>query len=253
MLLVLEGISWASLGEFEKARASLEKSLSYARGIEDLASIAVALHFHGTMFWLQGDGKTAARYLQEALPSLEKVGNVMLLGGCWANLGLACLLQGDYQAAAQHIDKGLEIQQNCGVMAFLANFYWVKGWLETETGHLVEARRDLEESLRLAMAHKERCSEAGAKIYLGRAMGKGEDPNYIEAEQSLRDGMRIFEELRLKPCIAQGCLFLSELYIDTGHKAKALQSLTKAEKSFSEMGMDYWLQRTQGLLEKLQA
>lgn len=253
MLLVLEGISWASLGEFEKARASLEKSLSYARGIEDLASIAVALHFHGTMFWLQGDGKTAARYLQEALPSLEKVGNVMLLGGCWANLGLACLLQGDYQAAAQHIDKGLEIQQNCGVMAFLANFYWVKGWLETETGHLVEARRDLEESLRLAMAHKERCSEAGAKIYLGRAMGKGEDPNYIEAEQSLRDGMQIYEELGLKPWIAQGCLFLGELYIDTGHKAKALNNLKKAEAAFSEMGMDYWLQRTQGLLEKIQA
>ena len=253
MLLAWGGISWAHLGEFEKARASLEKSLSYARGIEDLASTTFALQLSGTVFWMQGDGKTAARYLQEALTSLEKVGNSMMLGGCWGNLAAALILQGDCQAAAECLDKGLELQQRSGVTPFLSNFYWVKGWIEIEAGQSSEARGHLEESLRLAVANRERSVEGLAGIYLGRAISREANPNYIEAEQSIVQGMRIFEELEMKLWIAQGRLFLSEIYDDMGHKAKALNNLKKAEKSFSEMGMDYWLQRTQGLLEKLQA
>ena len=36
-----------------------------------------------------------------------------------------------------------------------------------------------------------------------------------------------------------------------GHKDEALETLTKAQEMFQEMGMDYWLRRTQEALERL--
>ena len=37
-----------------------------------------------------------------------------------------------------------------------------------------------------------------------------------------------------------------------GHKDDALETLTKAQEMFREMGMDYWLRRTQEVLERVQ-
>ncbi len=39
---------------------------------------------------------------------------------------------------------------------------------------------------------------------------------------------------------------------DIGQKEKALETLKKAEAAFQEIGMDYWLRRTQEVLERVQ-
>jgi hypothetical protein len=44
---------------------------------------------------------------------------------------------------------------------------------------------------------------------------------------------------------------LGELYADTGQKEKALEHLKKAEERFQEMGMRYWLAKTQEVLAGL--
>jgi hypothetical protein len=41
------------------------------------------------------------------------------------------------------------------------------------------------------------------------------------------------------------------MYADTGQKDKALETLRTADKLFQEMGMDYWLAKTQEVLESL--
>ncbi len=48
-----------------------------------------------------------------------------------------------------------------------------------------------------------------------------------------------------------GYLFLGELYLDTGQKEKALENLKKAGGMFKEMGMDYWLAKTDEVLKRL--
>lgn len=47
-------------------------------------------------------------------------------------------------------------------------------------------------------------------------------------------------------------LHLGESYTDTGQKEKALENLKKAEAEFRDMGMDYYLRRTQEVLERVQ-
>jgi hypothetical protein len=58
------------------------------------------------------------------------------------------------------------------------------------------------------------------------------------------------DELKAKPAYAQGYFFLGELYADTGQRDKAREHLIKAEEMFRGMGMDYWLDKTQEVLER---
>jgi len=62
----------------------------------------------------------------------------------------------------------------------------------------------------------------------------------------------ILDEMKLKPWSATGYLSLGELYADMGQKKKALETLKKAEGMMQEMGMDYWLRRTQEVLERIE-
>ena len=74
-----------------------------------------------------------------------------------------------------------------------------------------------------------------------------------EAEQHIRQGIRIVNELGMKPFEMVGYLYLGELFIYANEREKALEILERAEKAFQEMGMDYWLTRTQKILSKVGA
>jgi len=67
------------------------------------------------------------------------------------------------------------------------------------------------------------------------------------------NGLKILDELGMKPDHSSGTFFIGELYADAGQKEKGLDNLKKAESMFQEMGMDYWLARTRKLLESLEA
>ena len=90
-----------------------------------------------------------------------------------------------------------------------------------------------------------------SRAYLGWILGKKDPSQDGKAEKYISHGIKIFEELKLKPLLFQGYRLLGELYADTGQREKSLINLKKAEGMFKEMGMDYYLAKTQGLLEKL--
>jgi class 3 adenylate cyclase len=64
-------------------------------------------------------------------------------------------------------------------------------------------------------------------------------------------GLEFIYEKQLKPYYAQGYLFLGGLYLNKGSKGKAVKNLKMAEEMFQEMRMDYWLKKTQKVLERL--
>ena len=74
------------------------------------------------------------------------------------------------------------------------------------------------------------------------------------AEQQIRNGITIVEELRHKAFSAIGKLFLGELFADAGMKKEAMENLKKAEAMHLEMKVtpkSYWLKRAQDALAKL--
>ena len=90
------------------------------------------------------------------------------------------------------------------------------------------------------------------KVALGRILGKADLSQTDKAEEYILQGTEILHELQLKPFCSEGYLYLGDLYADIGQGDKALENLRKAEAMFQEMGMDYWLRRTQSVLDRLQ-
>ena len=93
--------------------------------------------------------------------------------------------------------------------------------------------------------------EGISKIWLGRILGRAKRSEVSKVTQQIYEGIKILDELKIKPYSAQGYLFLGELYADRGEKTKALENLKKAEGMFQEMGMGYWQTRTQEILGRL--
>jgi len=73
-----------------------------------------------------------------------------------------------------------------------------------------------------------------------------------KAAEYILKGMRILDELKIKPIYVLGYSFLGELYTNVGQKEKALENLKKAEAMYQKMGMHHQLAQTKKLLETLQ-
>jgi len=86
---------------------------------------------------------------------------------------------------------------------------------------------------------------------LGRILGKTDPSQSDKAEECILKGIKILDKMNIKPWYSEGYFCLGELYADTGKREKALENLKKAEKMFQEMGIDYWLARTQGVIGRL--
>ena len=88
-------------------------------------------------------------------------------------------------------------------------------------------------------------------MWQGRVLGKAKPSQVSRAKESIIHGMKLCEELKLRPFYAEGHFLLGELYADNGHSAIALENLQRAMEMFQEMGMDYWLGKTRDVLERL--
>jgi len=86
---------------------------------------------------------------------------------------------------------------------------------------------------------------------LGMVGWKSQKIRINEAEQHIRQGIRIVNELEMKPFEMVGYLYLGELFTYANEQEKALEILKRAEKAFQEMKMDYWLARTQKVLARI--
>jgi hypothetical protein len=89
-------------------------------------------------------------------------------------------------------------------------------------------------------------------VVLGWVLYKMDPRQCGQAEEHILQGIRTLDEQKVKPISAIGHLALGNLYADTGQKEKALQSLKTAKAAFQEMRMDYWLRRTQEVLERIE-
>ena len=99
--------------------------------------------------------------------------------------------------------------------------------------------------------NNERSFEAEAMITPGRVIAATDRMKFDEARELMLEGISMFDELQIRPRYAVGLLRIGELYADAGRKEEALENLKKAEGMFREMGMDYWLDKTQELLALL--
>ncbi len=103
----------------------------------------------------------------------------------------------------------------------------------------------------MSQKNNEKAIEGVSWFGLGRILGRTEPPQVDKAEKCFLKGIGIGKELKIKAHYSLGYLYLGELYQNAGEKEKAIDNLKKAEGMFQEMGMDYWLGKTQEVLGRL--
>jgi len=250
-LLSVYGLSLGLLGNFIKAKTYLKKGILAATEINDNIILAVC-EFHFGIAWVfKGDPEPAIEHLQKAANYYRKTKLTWVLGWIHGFLGYAYFLLGDYDTAREHAENGLRIQRSTKFKAFYSTQHWALGEIYLDIGNQEKAQGHIQKALHLAQKYNERAWEGLSWITRGMVIRKT-DPQQIEkAKDSILKGIKVAEELKLRPHSAVGYLRLGELYSETGLQEKAMYNLEKAREMFQEMGMDYWLTKTEVVLEKL--
>jgi tetratricopeptide (TPR) repeat protein len=246
------GGAMASLGDFEKGEDLCEKGLRFALKVDDLYAIGFVELTYGFVCMLKGDGEKVIEHAQNAIKYFEETQFLTAMGLAWVYLGYGYYLLGELKTAREHIEKGLEISRSVGFSQSLSVNHWFFAQVLLDAGTLEEARSFAEEALKVAQNNNETTHEASARVLLGAILGRSEPSKSGEAEEHILQGIKTLHEQKAKWFSSQGYLYLGELYADMGQKEKTLETLKKAEGMFQEMGMDYWLRRTQEVLERVE-
>jgi tetratricopeptide (TPR) repeat protein len=123
----------------------------------------------------------------------------------------------------------------------LSYSYFALSMVLLDLGDVEGAQVHAKKALDLAQKGNEKYFEGWGLTILGRILGKKESPQTDEAEKYILRGIKILDELKIKPSLSVGYLCLAELYAAKGRRLKALTNLKRAQRMFKAMGMEYYL------------
>jgi tetratricopeptide (TPR) repeat protein len=245
------GLATAAIGDFKKGERLFEKALPGALQRNHVLTIGLMEMLYGVMFLLKGDGKYAAKHLENAIRCFEEAQATMFLGGVWAWLGWAYYYQGDLDTALHNVEKGLKLHADLGFPFWLSGIHGLLSMVHLDSGRPEKAREASEKALKMSQETGEIGWEGFARLMIGRTLGKSDTSQISAAEKQILQGIDLLQQLNHKSNQSVGYLFLGELYADTSQREKALENLNKAETMFQEMGMDYWLGKTKEVSARL--
>ncbi|UCG66237.1 MAG: AAA family ATPase, partial [Deltaproteobacteria bacterium] len=251
LLCAYYGLSLAMIGDFKKATPSFERGLPVSLAINHLATLGAAEAMYGLSFIAKGDGINAIEHFQKSIRYFEESRTVLIFAVAWSGLGSGYYFLGDLEAARKHMEKGLNLTMGGGSEWWQSFHYLYLSKTHFDLGDPRSSRSFIEEALKLSQKKSEKHFEGASWTWLGRILGKTDASQSDTAEEHILKGIKILDELRIKPWCSEGYLYLGELYADTGQRGKALENLKKAGGMFKNMGMDYWLAKTQEILGRL--
>jgi class 3 adenylate cyclase/tetratricopeptide (TPR) repeat protein len=251
VILAAYGTALAWLGRIEEGRASCEKGLQSAREFADPFGMMIIEFYYGFLCNIRGDGKDGIAHLLNGIRYAGESGARAIEGLLWTGVGWGYCLEGQLDTAMEHAKKALEIQSS-GAPARLDITYWLLSTISVELCDFMAAREWAEKTLKLSEQNHNPDCEGLAWILLGRILAKTDRSQASKAEEQILHGIKMLDQWKLKVFCAQGHFYLGELYCDTGQKARALKTMREAQELFKQMGMDYWLAKTDKALEALQ-
>jgi class 3 adenylate cyclase/tetratricopeptide (TPR) repeat protein len=247
----LWGCSTGACGDFEQGERLLEKALKFALEIDHRGTIGFVEYLYGVLFAWKGDGKSAAKHLENGLKHLVESQTVLYVGQAYCWLGYAHCLMGDPKTAVDLTEKGLKLHTDTGMLVFRSVCHFLCIYAKFELGDIEEAITHAELAVKFSLENNEKVLHGLSKLSLGRVLAKTDVGQIEAAEQQLLQGISLLEELGIVAFSCWGYLWLGEVYAESGRQEEALQNLKKAEAMFRDMGMDYWLGKAQDALARL--
>jgi class 3 adenylate cyclase/tetratricopeptide (TPR) repeat protein len=245
------GLGLGLIGNFKKGAVFCEKSLRHATEIGDLRTIGFCENTFGYLYLTKGDWQLSIDHFQQCIKHFEKAQWLWPLSIAYCGLVHAFSFLNDRERVFKYLENVHRLQQESRIELFSSFLYWLLGKAYLNLEDLKNAQCCSEKALKLSQNHLGKWDEGLALILFGEIFAKTENKQNGNAEEYISRGIRILKKLKLKPHYSLGFLTLGEFYIHTSRKDKALETLKKAEGMFREMGMDYWLAKTQDVHKAL--
>jgi len=242
------GFCLSLLGNFDKAKFYLEKGLGLGIENNDKYIIGVSHFYYSVLYSIQGDGKRTIEHSTKGLNYYQEGDMLSHTGHSWLNFGYGHYLLGDLDTAKKHAEKGYAIYKDISTTYAIFVFPKMLSDICLDLGDIATAHNYAEEAFDLSIKANNRYGEGESLILLGRILGKSSRSG--ESEKNITQGIKILEELKLRPYLSQGYFYLGELYANTGRKDEALINLNKALSMCQEMGIGYWPDKIQEVLDR---
>jgi tetratricopeptide (TPR) repeat protein len=210
------------MGQFEEGKKWHDKGLRFATDINHRETMGMVEFHFGLSALCQGDGNKMKIHFQNSISYLEEAQAVLYLGMVYSGLGAGHLFLDEHEKALHYIEKGLNFQIDIKIPTLLSLHYCLLSSVHYELGKLEEAQRYIKEAVMLSQTNGEKMIEGISLATQGRILGKMDPSRLEEAEERIRRGMTVLENIKAKPFHTWGVFFLGELYARIGQKEKAL-------------------------------
>jgi predicted ATPase/transcriptional regulator with XRE-family HTH domain len=233
-LMVCQGHMCWHLGQTQKARDLLQRSLEQIAAERGRPMLAEAFLYLSLLEHSQGDYATARRLAEEcvALNRAQERGSG--IGYSLSNLGMICISQGEYEKAYAFLKDGLAVMQSIGHPRGTAINQARLGFAALKLGRLEEASLLLEQSLETPRRLRDRWGIGCSLNYMGLLAQQQGD---LEgAERVLRESAGLFEEDGDRIQMASTLTDLGFILIDREMELEARQTLHKALRVTGQSG-----------------
>jgi len=212
-------------GDYEQTVRLSERSLALSREIGDPWGITQSLVYLGVVRYRMGDVDAAQALLEESLDSARRSDNPRLLIGPLNWLGDLLCHVGDYSAGQAHFEQCLRLTRELGDQYRVAIALNNLGTVFHVLGKREEARSAYEESLRICREIGHRSTEAIALSNLDELAF--ETSAYDDADRLYHHGLAIGGQIR-DQWIVMACLN------NLGRIASARQDVDEASRCLTE-------------------
>jgi len=240
----------AELGAFDEGREHGEEAVRLAEIVDHPFSLIWACLNLGHLEGLRGEFMRAIAPLERAV-ALSQEWNIAYL----TPIALAAL--GHVYAQSGRVEEGVATLQQalagyaCGI-GYLRSMSMVQlGQAQLLAGRLEEAWDLGTHAVMLAGERAERGHEAWAHRLLGETASHRDCPDVAAAEAHYASSNGLAVELGMRPLIAQCQFSVGKLHQRAGDR-RATQELTTAMSLFHEMGMRFWLEKTETEMRALE-
>lgn len=248
----LSNRAWASvyLGYPEKAFADVEAALAIANRLGHIPTLVYALTHAAIAEVLWHDNDRGEAYARKLVHLSEKHGLPLWLGFGTMTLGML-LASREPIEAVEKIRAGLAIKDSTGCKLFKTLCSGPLAYALAETGQYEEAMGAIKEGLEAVVETNERWAEAELHRQQGELLLSVPDPNYLVAEESLRDALVVARQQNAKLHELQTLTSFARLLVKQGKRAEAGGLLTPIYRWFNEGFNTVVLMEAKSLLAEL--
>jgi DNA-binding SARP family transcriptional activator len=231
------------LGAFEEGIAHAEEAVRRAAEDSDPYALTQAQAFLGRLLVVRGDLTRTIPLLEQTLRLARDADIPDTLASTTVALGEAYVLAGRVSDGLPLLEQVVADDVRRGVAHASCVTRLGEGYLRA--GRLAEALARATWALELARAHRERASVAWANRLLGELAAGRNPPDRALAKAHYQDALAVALELGMRPLTAHCHVGLGQLGTGGGRCAEDAMHRETAAGLFTEMGMVFWLQRSE--------